>query len=285
MSWVVLGLGTNLGSRRAILESAILLLGALPGCRVVARSSLYATPPLGPPQPDYLNAALRITWTGSIEELLAQVQRVEAQLGRERRLRWGPRTLDIDILHWSEGALCTPELEVPHRELRARNFALAPLLDVAPELAPELAPALHAIGGAPALAQPGWSSFTHAGGALCGAWLPDEAELMAQLIALLVACEHPRSQGELAVRPLEPPASREERADLEGGEGWLGEAVRQAWNEGFAVRGGAILELGSPPRGVLVGRPGVSEREPFALAHIEQAPGAIERRWTIASQR
>src|SRR4051794_26274702 len=99
MPWAVLGLGTNLGARRAILQSAIALLA--PHAPVLARSALYATPPLGPPQPDYLNAAVRVHWDDSPERLLALAHRVETQLGRERRERWGPRTLDVDILHWS----------------------------------------------------------------------------------------------------------------------------------------------------------------------------------------
>ncbi|HEY6876395.1 MAG TPA: 2-amino-4-hydroxy-6-hydroxymethyldihydropteridine diphosphokinase, partial [Polyangiales bacterium] len=154
MPWAVLGLGTNLGARRSILEAAIALLGD----RVVARSALYATPPLGPPQPDYLNAAVRVVWDGELEALLDRTQAIEVGLGRERRVRWGPRTLDIDILYFSAGAFSSPRLCVPHPELTRRAFALAPLLDVAPELA-TLGSELAHVGGPPTRAQPSWSSF------------------------------------------------------------------------------------------------------------------------------
>src|ERR1700712_3870484 len=144
MPEAVLGLGGNLGARRAIFQAAIALLDAQPGCRVLARSKLYETPPLGPPQPDYLNAAVRVSFAGEVEPLLELVQRIERLLGRERRERWGARTLDIDVLHWSAGPVQSASLEVPHRELARRSFALAPLLDVAPELALQWGPTLEA---------------------------------------------------------------------------------------------------------------------------------------------
>lgn len=152
----VLGLGSNLGARRALLRCAITLLAGQPGLSVLARSDLYETPPLGPPQPDYLNAAVRVSWCGTLAGLFAVTQQVEQWLGRERRERWGARTIDIDILHWSEGPVHTPWLHVPHRELAARPFALAPLLDVLPELEPTYGPPLTALGGAPARSNPGW---------------------------------------------------------------------------------------------------------------------------------
>ncbi len=158
----VLGLGSNLGARRALLRCASTLLAAQPGLTVLARSALYETPPLGPPQPDYLNAALRIAWRGGLEGLLRVCQHVEQLLGRERRERWGPRTIDIDLLHWSEGAVHTPWVDVPHLGLRERPFALAPLLDVQPELAREYGPILSRLGGAPTRANPGWLDLTRA---------------------------------------------------------------------------------------------------------------------------
>jgi 2-amino-4-hydroxy-6-hydroxymethyldihydropteridine diphosphokinase len=126
----VVGLGSNLGDRRAILRLAVERLASR--SRVTAVSPVYESPPLGPPQPAYLNAAVRLEWPGSSFELLAALLAIEASLGRARRVRWGPRTLDLDIL-WIDGvALDTPELTVPHPGLTQRAFALVPLLDVAP---------------------------------------------------------------------------------------------------------------------------------------------------------
>lgn len=102
---------------------------------VRARSYVYATEPVGgPPQGEFLNAAVRVECTQSPAELLDALLAIEQELGRVRRAeeRWGPRTIDLDIL-WIEGvAVDTPRLTVPHPRLEERAFALAPLLDVAP---------------------------------------------------------------------------------------------------------------------------------------------------------
>lgn len=127
----VVGLGSNLGDSFgtfAVAARELSRLGAID-----AYSALYRTAPLGPPQPDYLNAAVRLRTSSSPLELLRSLLAVEAKLGRVRRERWGPRALDLDLL-WIAGlAVDTPELQVPHPELELRSFALAPLLDVAPE--------------------------------------------------------------------------------------------------------------------------------------------------------
>ena len=99
---------------------------------MTAVSSLYETPPVGPPQPMFLNAAVALTTELDPPGLLLALLSIEQRLGRVRRERWGPRTLDLDIL-WNAGMRWdTPELTVPHPELRRRAFALRPLLDVAP---------------------------------------------------------------------------------------------------------------------------------------------------------
>jgi 2-amino-4-hydroxy-6-hydroxymethyldihydropteridine diphosphokinase len=144
---VVVGLGANLGSREATIASAIGLLGTR--AEIVARSRLYVTPPLGPPQPEFLNAAVRVRTALDPRELLAHAQWVEAQLGRVRRERWGPRTIDLDLLWWEGGELDVPGLTLPHAGLADRAFALAPLLDVAPELAPRYAGRLAELGAPP----------------------------------------------------------------------------------------------------------------------------------------
>lgn len=129
---VVIGLGSNVGDSLLALQRALTDLAALG--QPVAVSGLYRTLPVGgPPQPDFINAAARLRFFGSPDELLAEAHHIERRAGRERRERWGPRTLDLDIL-WIEG-LCVARqgLHIPHARLRERAFALRPLLDVAPE--------------------------------------------------------------------------------------------------------------------------------------------------------
>jgi 2-amino-4-hydroxy-6-hydroxymethyldihydropteridine diphosphokinase len=147
MPRAVLGLGSNLGARAAMLRAATAILHDQPGLRVLARSLVYETPPLGPPQPHYLNAALLVEWAGSLNSLFAVTCHVEQMLGRERRERWGARTLDVDILLWSGGTVHSPRLTVPHPGTFARTFVVAPLRDVLPALAPELEARLSDLGG------------------------------------------------------------------------------------------------------------------------------------------
>jgi 2-amino-4-hydroxy-6-hydroxymethyldihydropteridine diphosphokinase len=127
----VIGLGSNLGDRRATLSRARIELGALGS--VVTASCLYETAPVGPPQPMFLNAAVALRTNVAPPGLLAALLAIEQQLGRVRRERWGPRTIDLDILWIGSTIWDSPELTVPHPELRRRAFALRPLLDVAPE--------------------------------------------------------------------------------------------------------------------------------------------------------
>jgi 2-amino-4-hydroxy-6-hydroxymethyldihydropteridine diphosphokinase len=127
----VIGLGSNLGDRRAHLADAGRRIAGLGS--VVRTSALYETAPVGPLQPDFLNAALWLRTDLSLEELLGRLLGFERELGRVRRERWGPRIIDLDIL-WCLGVrLETDQLVVPHAELRARAFALVPLLDIAPD--------------------------------------------------------------------------------------------------------------------------------------------------------
>lgn len=133
----MIGLGANLsdGTRDPIesLRAAVMELTDVPGVRVLARSKVYETAAVGPPQPDYLNAAILVECTRPLEELMASLLEVERGLGRERRERWGPRTIDLDIL-WAEDTIMdTPHLTVPHAHLRERAFAVKPLLDVVPD--------------------------------------------------------------------------------------------------------------------------------------------------------
>jgi 2-amino-4-hydroxy-6-hydroxymethyldihydropteridine diphosphokinase len=133
---IVVGLGSNLGDRRANLIAAIDALRADRDLRVLRRSPIYETPPAGgPPQDDYLNAAVLLATSLDARALLQRLMLVERALGRVRPdpVRWGPRTIDLDIL-WIEGEAVAEEgLVVPHPRLHDRPFALRPLLDVAPD--------------------------------------------------------------------------------------------------------------------------------------------------------
>jgi 2-amino-4-hydroxy-6-hydroxymethyldihydropteridine diphosphokinase len=128
----VIGLGANLGNPEAALRQAVVELAAVGLLQSV--SGVYRTTPVGgPPQPDFINAAVRLEFVGSPEQLLGEALRIERLAGRERRERWGPRILDLDILWIAGTAVARPGLVVPHPRLRERAFALRPLLDVAPD--------------------------------------------------------------------------------------------------------------------------------------------------------
>lgn len=127
----VLGIGSNLGDRLGFFRAALRELE--PHGQIVLLSALYATNPVGPAQPDYLNAALRFRTSLAPLALLELQLEIERSCGRVRIERWGPRTLDLDLLFIAGRAVALPGLTVPHRELTRRAFALLPLLDVAPE--------------------------------------------------------------------------------------------------------------------------------------------------------
>ncbi len=127
----VIGLGANLGDRRATLRSAVQALAAR--ATLLGVSHLYESRAVGPAQPDYLNAAVLLESDLTPGQLLAELLSIERAHGRERRERWGPRTLDLDLLHSPALVVSEPDLTLPHPELTARGFALAPLVDVAPE--------------------------------------------------------------------------------------------------------------------------------------------------------
>jgi len=131
-----LGLGSNLGDRAALLAQALARLDGTSGIRVVAVSSLYATAPVGvEDQPEFFNAAAEIRTTLTPRELLAACLRVETELGRVRLARWGPRTIDIDILLFGDLRLSEDAITLPHPRMRERAFVLAPLAEIAPGLA------------------------------------------------------------------------------------------------------------------------------------------------------
>lgn len=130
MPLAVVGLGSNLGNRAEFLARAIEALRAV--YPMVARSAVYETDPIGPDQPDYLNCAVAIETGDDPFLVLEHLLRIERELGRVRNERWGPRTIDLDLL-WVEGVVREePNLTLPHPRLRERAFALVPLLEVAP---------------------------------------------------------------------------------------------------------------------------------------------------------
>ncbi|MGH7284397.1 MAG: 2-amino-4-hydroxy-6-hydroxymethyldihydropteridine diphosphokinase [Polyangiaceae bacterium] len=128
---VVIGLGSNLGDRAATLRTAIAKLRELTDVKKISR--VYETAPIGPEQPDYLNAAVLVEWSAPLYDLLPELLRIEKEMGRVRRERWQARTIDLDIL-WTDGEkIALPDLTVPHARLYERAFAVFPLLDVAPD--------------------------------------------------------------------------------------------------------------------------------------------------------
>jgi len=131
-----IAIGSNLASPLAQASAAIAALKTLPDSELVAHSSFWRTPPLGPQdQPDYLNAAVALETQLSPEALLDCTQRIELEQGRERKAeRWGPRTLDLDIMLFGGLTLDTPRLTVPHYDMKNRMFMLWPLYEIAPTL-------------------------------------------------------------------------------------------------------------------------------------------------------
>ncbi|MDZ7643929.1 MAG: 2-amino-4-hydroxy-6-hydroxymethyldihydropteridine diphosphokinase [Woeseiaceae bacterium] len=130
------GLGSNLEDPVGQVEGALAELAALPQTRLEARSSLYRSAPLGPAdQPDYVNAAAALLTRLTADELLAGLQAIEASHGRRRDgARWGPRTLDLDLLVYGRERRESASLTLPHPRIAQRNFVLWPLAEIAPYL-------------------------------------------------------------------------------------------------------------------------------------------------------
>jgi 2-amino-4-hydroxy-6-hydroxymethyldihydropteridine diphosphokinase len=123
-----LALGSNVGQREVFLAEARDGIGRLKGTRVVGQTEVEETAPLGPvPQGSYLNQMIAIETDLSPRELLGEIQRIEAEAGRVRKERWGPRTLDIDIVLFERQQVTEPDLVVPHPELPNRSFWLTEL--------------------------------------------------------------------------------------------------------------------------------------------------------------
>jgi 2-amino-4-hydroxy-6-hydroxymethyldihydropteridine diphosphokinase len=130
---VIIGLGSNVGDRLATLRAAVRAIAEK--APVTRTSRVYETAPVGgPEQAAFLNAAVAVEWEGEPLRLLDVLQGIEHDLGRTRDVRWGPRTIDLDVLWIEDGTTVDdPRLVVPHPRLRERAFAVRPLLDVAPD--------------------------------------------------------------------------------------------------------------------------------------------------------
>jgi 2-amino-4-hydroxy-6-hydroxymethyldihydropteridine diphosphokinase len=131
---VCVALGSNLDDPAGQVRRAFAELAALPKTGLVARSRLYRTAPVGPPQPDYVNAAARLETRLDPDALFDGLLAIEAAHGRVRAERWGPRTLDLDLLVYGDAVIDTPRLTVPHPQLARRPFVLVPLAEVASDL-------------------------------------------------------------------------------------------------------------------------------------------------------
>ncbi|WP_445355759.1 2-amino-4-hydroxy-6-hydroxymethyldihydropteridine diphosphokinase [Microbulbifer sp. EKSA008] len=148
METVYIGLGSNLAEPGKQLRSALSAMERIPSTELLGCSSFYRSAPVGPgDQPDYINAVAALKTALSPLALLDQLQSIELSHGRERSIRWGARTLDLDILLFGESQIDEPRLQVPHPCMAERNFVLLPLSELAPAME------LPGLGALPALLQ------------------------------------------------------------------------------------------------------------------------------------
>ena len=135
MTLAYLGLGSNGGDKARMIAEAVARLGRTPGIRITCRSANYRTPPWGDTDQDwFLNAAAGIDTELMPHALLEACLSVETALGRVRERRWGPRSIDIDVLSYAGAEVSDERLVLPHRFVRERAFVLVPLAEIAPDL-------------------------------------------------------------------------------------------------------------------------------------------------------
>lgn len=126
-----IALGSNIGTPAQQLQSACDAMATEAHLHIIAGSSVFRSAAVGPgEQPDYLNAVVAITTSLSAEALLDRLQAIERAQGRERSVRWGPRTLDLDLLLYDDQQICSPRLQVPHPAMAQRHFVLYPLAEL-----------------------------------------------------------------------------------------------------------------------------------------------------------
>lgn len=128
---VYLSLGSNIGNRQEYIESAIELVGKTEGIKILKKSGLYETSPVGYVEQDlFLNTVIKIKTDFSEREILKIINKIENELDRKREIRWGPRTIDIDILIFSDKKINETDLIIPHKEMLNRLFVLVPLIEI-----------------------------------------------------------------------------------------------------------------------------------------------------------
>jgi 2-amino-4-hydroxy-6-hydroxymethyldihydropteridine diphosphokinase len=127
-----IALGSNLGDSLATLQGSIKMLQNTPGIIVKSQSNWYQTAPVGPPQPDYINACAILEIKLEPQQLLEKLLEIEIKFGRQRREKWGPRTLDLDLLLYDNLILENSQLVLPHPRMTERAFVLVPLAEIAP---------------------------------------------------------------------------------------------------------------------------------------------------------
>ncbi|HAC65267.1 MAG TPA: 2-amino-4-hydroxy-6-hydroxymethyldihydropteridine diphosphokinase [Cyanothece sp. UBA12306] len=132
MAECAIALGSNLGDSLDILEKTLKILDQSPEITVKSCSHWYRTIAIGPPQPDYLNGCAILKTNLVPEKLLQTLLKIEQQFGRIRREKWGPRTLDLDLLLYEDLILNTDNLQIPHPPMTGRAFVLVPLAEIAP---------------------------------------------------------------------------------------------------------------------------------------------------------
>lgn len=128
-----ISLGSNIGDSRAILDGALKIISETTGITVQTCSSYYSTAPIGPEQPDFLNACTLLQVGLTPQALLKTLLDIEQHFGRVRLEYWGPRTLDLDILLFEDIIVSTPDLKIPHPYMTQRAFVLVPLAEIAPD--------------------------------------------------------------------------------------------------------------------------------------------------------
>ena len=128
---VYLSLGSNIGNRQEYIESAIELVGKREGIKILKKSGLYETSPVGYVEQDlFLNVVIKIETDFSARKILKIINKIENELDRKREIRWGPRTIDIDILIFSDKKINETDLIIPHKEMLNRLFVLVPLIEI-----------------------------------------------------------------------------------------------------------------------------------------------------------
>ena len=145
---IAIGLGGNVGGEAAIVERFVRAREGFAQLGAVRSAPLYRTVAIGPVQPAFVNTALAVAWPAATpDEVIATVLELERMLGRDRRgeARWGPRTIDLDVLLWDDRVIRSPALEVPHPRLAERRFVLRPLADLLGDAWPVLGSTLGAL--------------------------------------------------------------------------------------------------------------------------------------------